>query len=74
MSRNVEEGFVVYEDLFNKGVELIFLKEQYINILIYKKVLINNVEMIGINVDFIFEGVNKYLLVLVKEQIKLVFM
>lgn len=74
MSRNAEEGFVVYEDLFNKGVELIFLKEQHINTSTYKKALTNNVEMTGTNVDFILEGVNKYLLALAKEQIKLAFM
>ncbi len=74
MSRNAEEGFVVYEDLFNKGVELIFLKEQHINTSTYKKALTNSVEMTRTNVDFILEGVNKYLLALAKEQIKLVFM
>ncbi len=74
MSRNAEEGFVVYEDLFNKGVELIFLNEQHINTSTYKKALTTNVEMTGTNVDFILEGVNKYLLALAKEQIKLAFM
>lgn len=73
MSRNAEEGFIVYEDLFNKGVELVFLKEQHINTNTYKKALTNNISLTGTNVDFILEGINKYLLALAKEQIKLAF-
>ena len=37
MSRNAEEGFAVYETLYNQGVELIFLKEPHINTQTYKK-------------------------------------
>lgn len=73
MSRNSDEGYKLYEELFNKGIELIFLKEPHINTSTYKKALTNNIEMTGTNVDFILEGVNKYLLALAKEQIKLAF-
>lgn len=73
MSRNASEGFDLYEELFNKGVELVFLKEQHINTATYKKALTNNIQLTGTNVDFILEGVNKYLLALAKEQIKLSF-
>lgn len=73
MSRNSEEGFILYQELFNKGVELVFLKEKHINTETYKKALTNNIEMTGTNVDFILEGVNKYLLSLAKEQIKIAF-
>lgn len=31
MSRNAQEGVELYEELFNKGVNLVFLKEPYIN-------------------------------------------
>ena len=31
MSRNAEEGFSLYEELFTKGVNLVFLKEPHIN-------------------------------------------
>lgn len=74
MSRNADEGYKLYEELFNKGIELVFLKEQHINTSTYKKALTNNIEMTGTNVDFILEGINKYLLALAKEQIKLAFM
>lgn len=73
MSRNAEEGYNLYEELYNKGIELIFLKEPHINTATYKKALENNVTMTGTNVDFILEGVNKYLMTLAKEQIRLAF-
>lgn len=73
MSRDAEEGFSVYEELFNKGVNLIFLKEPHINTETYKKAMETGVPLTGTNVDFILEGVNKYLLSLAKEQIRLAF-
>lgn len=73
MSRNAEEGFKLYEELYNKGIELIFIKEQHINTTTYKQALSNNIQMTNTNVDFILEGINKYLLALAKEQIKIAF-
>ena len=73
MSRNADEGFNLYEELYNKGVELVFLKEPHISTSTYKKALQNNVTMTGTNVDYILEGVNKYLMALAKEQIRLAF-
>lgn len=74
MSRDAEEGFMLYQKLYNKGIELIFLKEPHINTSTYKKALeTNNIKLTNTNVDFILEGVNKYLLCLAKEQIKLAF-
>lgn len=73
MSRDAEEGFKLYEELFNKGIELVFIKEPHINTETYKKALTNNIALTGTNVDFILEGVNKYLLALAKEQIKIAF-
>ena len=73
MSRNADEGFNLYEELFNKGIELIFLKEPHINTSTYKKALESNVSMTGTTVDYILDGVNKYLMALAKEQIRLAF-
>lgn len=73
MSGNAEEGFAAYEELFNRGVNLVFLKEPYINTDTYKKALENNVQLTGSNVDYILEGVNRYLMELAKEQIRLAF-
>lgn len=73
MSRNAEEGFELYQKLFDDGVELVFLKEPHINTETYKKTLKNTVQLTGTNVDFILEGVNKYLMALAREQIHLAF-
>ena len=73
MSRNATEGFELYEELFNKGINLVFLKEPHINTDTYKKALTNNIKLTGTNVDFILEGINKYLMSLAKEQIKIAF-
>ena len=73
MSGNAEDGFAAYEELFNRGVNLVFIKEPHINTDTYKKALENNVQLTGSNVDYILEGVNRYLMELAKEQIRLAF-
>lgn len=73
MSRNAEEGFEAYEALYSRGVKLIFLKEPHINTDTFKSALDTAVPMTGTSVDFILEGINKYLLALAKEQIRLAF-
>lgn len=73
MSGDAREGFAAYEELYQKGVNLIFLKEPHINTETYKKALENNIQLTGSNVDYILEGVNRYLLELAKEQIRLAF-
>lgn len=73
MSRNAEEGFELYQNLFQKGVELVFLKEPHINTTTYKKALEGRIEPTGTKVDLILSGVNAYLMELAKEQIKIAF-
>ena len=73
MSGNADEGFNAYEELYHNGVNLVFLKEPHINTDTYKNALENNVALTGGTVDYILEGVNKYLMALAKEQIKLAF-
>ena len=73
MSRSAEEGFALYQVLFNKGVHLVFLKEPHINTNTYRKALAAKVELTGDKVDFILQGVNQYLMELAKEQIHIAF-
>lgn len=73
MSRNAEEGFALYEKLYNNGIELIFLKEPHISTYTYKKAAENNISMTGTSADLILEGVNRYLMQLAREQIRLAF-
>lgn len=75
MSRNSEEGIKEYFKLMEKGVNLIFLKEKYINTDVYKK----QIEQSKINltennvVNAILEGIEKALKLLAIEQIKIAF-
>ena len=73
MSRDAEEGFLLYQELFLHGINLIFIKEPHINTDTYKNALQQQISMTGTTVDFILEGINKYLLALAKEQIRLAF-
>lgn len=73
MSRDAEEGFFMYNELFGKGINLIFLKEPHINTDTYKSALHGGIPTTGTNIDCILEGINKYLLSLAKEQIRLAF-
>lgn len=73
MSRNADEGFLLYEELYRKDISLVFLKEPHINTDTYKKAMLNQISLTGNKVDLILSGVNKYLMELAKEQIKLAF-
>ena len=73
MSRNAEEGFRTYRELFGRGISLVFLKEPMISTETYRKALQASVPMTGTAVDAILEGLNKYLLLLAEEQIRLAF-
>ena len=72
-SRNAEEGFELYQDLYHKGIDLVFLKEPQINTETFKRALDRAVPMTGTNVDYILDGINKFLLELAKDQIRLAF-
>lgn len=73
MSRNAAEGYAAYEELYKKGINLVFLKEPHINTQTFKSALSSALPMTGTTVDFILEGVNKYLLALAREQIQIAF-
>lgn len=73
MSRNAEEGTQLYFELFDKGVNLIFLKESYINTDIYRTALQNHIELTNSSLDIILSALNEYLKELAKEQIRIAF-
>ncbi|MBE6112655.1 MAG: recombinase family protein [Peptococcaceae bacterium] len=73
MSRNAEEGFALYKELYEKEITLVFLKEPHINTDTYRKALDTGIQMTGTDVDLILEGVNQYLMKLAAEQIRLAF-
>lgn len=73
MSRNAAEGVELYMSLFDKGIELVFLKEPHINTETYKEDLKRDIPLTGDDVDLILQGVNAYLKRLAARQIELAF-
>lgn len=73
MSRNAEEGFALYEELFNRGINLVFIKEPHINTETYRDAIKTSIKMTGTDVDCILKAINQYLLTLAKKQIIIAF-
>lgn len=81
MSRNSQKGCDLYEELFNRGVEIEFLKEPQINTSVFRKALERQIKVDLMTGDkatnelmnTIIEALNKYTIALAKEQIKKVF-
>lgn len=73
MSRDAEEGFQLYQELYSLGVTLIFLKEPHINTDTYKNAIANQIQLTGTMADILLKAINEYLMELAKEQIKLAF-
>lgn len=74
MSRNADEGVKVYMDLYDRGVNLVFLNEPAINTSTYKKSMDSDaVPVLGTDEDLILEGINKYIKRLATKQIRLAF-
>ena len=81
MSRNADEAVGLYQELYDQGISLIFLKEPHINTAVYKEAL---ERQIAVNlrtgnaatdsfIKDIIAALNGYTIALAKEQIRLVF-
>ena len=73
MSRNAADGVQTYFDLYDRGVELVFLKEPHINTSVYSESLKDKIELTGSDEDLIFAGINAYMKRLAERQIALAF-
>lgn len=74
MSRNAEEGIQIYMDLFDKGVNLVFLKERYIDTATYRQALNSNIASVGEALaDIYITATNDALKLLAKRQIEQAF-
>lgn len=69
MSRNAQEGFEDYQTLFERGVNLIFIKEPYINTDVYRQALSVKIPMTDTPVDIILDAVQRYVLEVARLQI-----
>lgn len=62
MSRDAEEGFRVYKDLYEKGVNMIFLKESTLNTDVFRKAMESQVQTMNTgdeDLDFLTNGILK---------------
>lgn len=73
MSRSADEGVQTYFELYEKGVQLVFLKEHYIDTSIYAENLKDKIELQGTDEDEIFKGLNNYFRRLAEKQIRIAF-
>ena len=81
MSRNAAEGIALYEELYNKGIELVFLKEPHINTATYREALQKQID-VTVNtgdtatdtfINTIIEALKHFQMDLAKKQIELAF-
>lgn len=74
MSRNSSEGIKEYFELMDKGIDLIFLKEKYINTGTYKRAIEKELEKTGNKiVDIYINATNEVFRILAEDQIKIAF-
>ena len=73
MSRSADEGIEMYFKLYEKGIHLVFLKEPYIDTLVYAENLRDKIELQGTDEDEIFKGLNNYFRKLAAKQIRIAF-
>lgn len=75
MSRDAEEGSNLYYELEEKGIELVFLNEPYINTETYRKALeLSLPETDNKMIEAILNGIKQAFRIKAKEDIKLAFM
>ena len=74
MSRNAAEGVALYMELFEKGVELVFLKEPTINTANYKQALSYGIELVGDTIaDIFIMATNEAMRLLATQQVEIAF-
>ena len=73
MSRNASEGVETYFELYEKGIQLVFLKEHYIDTALYAESMRDKIELQGTDEDLIFQGLNNYFRRLAEKQIIIAF-
>ena len=81
MSRDAEEGFALYEELYGRGIELVFLKEHHIDTATYRQELQKQLEVPVSSgdeaADELMQGIiaslNRYIMNLAQRQIQLAF-
>lgn len=74
MSRNADDGVKLYFELFDKEIELVFIKESYINTSVYREAISQSISETGNEIaDLYIEATNKVIRLLAKKQIEKAF-
>ena len=81
MSRNAQEAIELYEQLYDQGISLVFLKEPHINTEVYKEAISKHINVktdshnpaLGTLYSHLIAAINDYTKAIAREQIKLVF-
>ncbi len=81
MSRNASEGIELYEQLFDKGINLVFIKEPHINTAVYRDRMNKQIEKLSSTgskatdklLESIMTALHEYTIDLAREQIELAF-
>lgn len=81
MSRNASEGIELYEQLFDKGINLVFIKEPHINTSVYRDRMNKQIEKLSSTgskatdklLESIMTALHEYTIDLAREQIELAF-
>ena len=81
MSRNAAEGIKLYEELYNRGIELVFIKEPHINTSVYRDKINKQIEKVNATgnkaqdklIDTIIGALQEYSIDIAKEQIEIAF-
>ena len=74
MSRNAEDGYKQYMELYDKGVELVFLKEPYVNTSVYRTAAAVKLPEVEDEIAAMFiETTEKALVKLAERQIMIAF-
>lgn len=72
MSRNAEEGFATYKELYDRGINLIFIKESMLNTDVFRTT--QQIATVGNEIaDMYIDTTNKVLMLLAENQIKKAF-
>lgn len=74
MSRNATEGKKIYFELFDKGINLVFLKERYIDTEVYRTAISQSIASTGNDIaDIYIEATNRVIKLLAEKQIEKAF-
>lgn len=67
LSSDASDCIRIYEELFDRGVALVFLREPHLNTAVYQQ----SIPMTGTSADIILDALKRYLLMFAQEQIAL---